>query len=66
MGFFCLAEGKRVMTTRTNNLDYAEIQPTVTIGGKACDISYAGRAPGYPALDQINCSVPAGLSGGPQ
>jgi uncharacterized protein (TIGR03437 family) len=50
-------------TTRTQNLDYAEIQPAVTIGGQACNISYAGRAPGYPALDQINCSVPAGLSG---
>jgi uncharacterized protein (TIGR03437 family) len=50
-------------TTRTNNLDYAEIQPAVSIGGQACNISYAGRAPGYPALDQINCSVPAGLSG---
>jgi uncharacterized protein (TIGR03437 family) len=50
-------------TTRTNNLDYAEIQPAVTMGGQACIISYAGRTPGYPALDQINCSVPAGLSG---
>lgn len=50
-------------TTRTGNLDYARIQPAVTIGGQACNISYAGRAPGYPALDQINCSVPAGLSG---
>jgi uncharacterized protein (TIGR03437 family) len=51
------------MTTRTNNLDYARIQPAVTIGGKACNVSYAGRVPGYPALDQINCSVPAGPSG---
>ena len=50
-------------TTRTNDLDYAEIQPAVTIGGQACNINYAGRAPGYPGLDQINCSVPAGLSG---
>ncbi len=50
-------------TTRTNNLDYAKIQPAVTIGGQACNISYAGRVPGYPALDQINCSVPSGPSG---
>jgi len=50
-------------TTRTGNLDYARLQPAVTIGGRVCDISYAGRVPGYPALDQINCSVPAGLSG---
>lgn len=50
-------------TTRTNGLDYASIQPTVTIGGQACNLTYAGRVPGYPGLDQINCSVPAGLSG---
>jgi len=51
------------LTTRTNNLDFAQIQPAVTIGGQACNITYAGRAPGFPALDQINCSVPGGLSG---
>jgi uncharacterized protein (TIGR03437 family) len=50
-------------TTSTNGLDYARIQPTVTIGGQTCNLSYAGRVPGYPGLDQINCSVPAGLSG---
>ena len=50
-------------TIATNGLDYASIQPTVTIGGQACNLSYAGRVPGYPGLDQINCSVPAGLSG---
>lgn len=50
-------------TTRTGNLDYADIQPALTIGGQACKVSYAGRVPGFPALDQINCSVPAGLSG---
>ena len=50
-------------TTRSGNLDYADIQPAVTIGGQACKVSYAGRAPGFPGLDQINCSVPAGLSG---
>jgi len=50
-------------TTSTNGLDYARIQPAVTIGGQACNVTYAGRVPGYPALDQINCSVPAGVSG---
>jgi uncharacterized protein (TIGR03437 family) len=51
-------------TTSTNGLDYARVQPVVTIGGQTCNLTYAGRVPGYPALDQINCSVPAGLSGG--
>jgi uncharacterized protein (TIGR03437 family) len=50
-------------TTRSSNLDYADIQPAVTIGGQACNVSYAGRVPGFPALDQINCSAPAGVSG---
>ncbi len=50
-------------TTRSGNLDYADIQPAVTIGGQACKVSYAGRVPGFPGLDQINCSVPAGVSG---
>jgi uncharacterized protein (TIGR03437 family) len=51
-------------TTRTNGLDYAAIQPSMTIGGQNCNISYAGRSPGFPALDQINCSIPSGVSGG--
>ena len=36
-------------------------QPVVTVGGKDCAVSYAGPAPGFPGLDQINCVVPAGL-----
>lgn len=49
-------------TTNRGGLEYANQQPTVTIGGKDCAISYAGRAPGYPGLDQINCAVPSGVS----
>jgi uncharacterized protein (TIGR03437 family) len=46
-------------TTNKGGLDYANQQPTVTIGGSDCPVSYAGRAPGYDGLDQINCIVPA-------
>jgi uncharacterized protein (TIGR03437 family) len=46
-------------TTNRGGLDYANQQPTVTIGGQDCPITYAGRAPGYVGLDQINCIVPA-------
>jgi len=46
-------------TTKQNGLDYANQQPTVTIGGQDCPVTYAGRAPGYVGLDQINCIVPA-------
>jgi len=46
-------------TTNRDGLDYANLQPTVTIGGQDCPVTYAGRAPGYAGLDQINCIVPA-------
>ncbi len=46
-------------TTNRGGLDYANLQPTVTIGGQDCPVTYAGRAPGYVGLDQINCIVPA-------
>src|SRR5579864_1493120 len=46
-------------TTNRGGLDYANQQPTVTIGGQDCPVTYAGRAPGYMGLDQINCIVPA-------
>ena len=49
------------VTTNRNGLDYANQQPTVTVGGKDCPVTYAGRAPGYIGLDQINCIIPAGL-----
>jgi len=46
-------------TTNRGGLDYANQQPTVTIGGSDCPVTYAGRAPGFVGLDQINCIVPA-------
>jgi uncharacterized protein (TIGR03437 family) len=49
-------------TTRRDGFDYADQQPVVTIGGADCPVDYAGRAPLYPGLDQINCMVPAGVS----
>jgi len=45
-----------------NGLDYAVQQPTVTVGGMACPVTFAGAAPGYVGLDQINCTIPAGLA----
>ena len=50
-------------TTALNGLDYANQQPTVTIASQDCRVTYAGRAPGFLGLDQINCVVPSGLSG---
>ena len=50
------------LTTPMNGLDYAVQQPTVTVGGVACPVVFAGAAPGFIGLDQINCTVPAGLT----
>jgi uncharacterized protein (TIGR03437 family) len=47
------------LTTPKNGLDYALQQPTVTVGGIACPVVFAGAAPGYMGLDQINCTIPA-------
>lgn len=52
-------------TTNRAGLDVANLQPTVTISGAPCEVSYAGRAPGFEGLDQINCKVPAGLGANP-
>lgn len=35
---------------------------SVTVAGQACNVQYAGVAPGYTALDQINCQIPAGIT----
>jgi uncharacterized protein (TIGR03437 family) len=34
----------------------------VTVGGQPCEISYAGRAPGFVGLDQINCQLALSLA----
>ena len=48
-------------TTRLGGFDVARLQPTVVLGGADCAVTYAGAAPGFPGLDQINCIVPPGL-----
>ncbi len=39
------------------------VTPTVTVGAMNCPVSYAGPAPGFAGLDQINCMLPANLIG---
>jgi len=48
-------------TTLKDGLEYANQQPTVSIDGMDCPVTFAGRAPGFPGVDQINCRVPAGI-----
>jgi uncharacterized protein (TIGR03437 family) len=40
--------------------------PVVKIGGQQVQVSFSGLAPGYPALYQINATVPLGLTGNQQ
>ncbi|HVP46370.1 MAG TPA: alpha/beta fold hydrolase [Bryobacteraceae bacterium] len=51
-------------TQRIGNFDYATTQPTATIGGIAAKVLFAGAAPGYAGLDQINVEVPADVAPG--
>jgi uncharacterized protein (TIGR03437 family) len=53
------------LTVQQNGLDYAQIVPSVSLGGQSCAVSYAGRAPTLEAVDQINCVVPSGVVAGP-
>ena len=39
--------------------------PTVTLVGANCPVTYAGAAPGFTGLDQINCQIPGGLGANP-
>ena len=50
-------------TTERNGLQWANIQPEVTFGGQTCAVTFAGRAPGYPGLDQINCQISLNVQG---
>jgi uncharacterized protein (TIGR03437 family) len=50
-------------TNRQSGLDYAQIQPSVTVGGQNCSSNFAGRAPTLAGVDQINCQIPQGVTG---
>jgi uncharacterized protein (TIGR03437 family) len=48
-------------TALQNGLDYAQLVPSLSLGGQSCAVSYAGRAPTLEGVDQINCVVPPGV-----
>jgi uncharacterized protein (TIGR03437 family) len=47
-------------------LSYTVNPVTLTIGGISTPVAFAGLAPGYPDLYQVNTTVPAGLPSGTQ
>ncbi len=47
------------LSTLIDGFDHANQQPTVTVGGVNCPVTYAGGAPDFLGLDQINCTIPA-------
>jgi uncharacterized protein (TIGR03437 family) len=49
-------------TVQREGLDWAAMQPQVMVGGRPCELLYAGRAPGYIGLDQINCRLAQDLN----
>ena len=41
------------------NITHAAVQtPVVTIGGVPAQVEFAGQAPGFPGVDQINVIIP--------
>ena len=51
-------------TFSSNGLNIAVTAPTAYIGGHLANVTFAGRAPGFQGLDQINVQVPAGVQPG--
>jgi uncharacterized protein (TIGR03437 family) len=49
-------------TGSDSGLDVAILQPTVRVAGVNCPVTFAGAAPGFIGLDQINCTIPAGIA----
>jgi uncharacterized protein (TIGR03437 family) len=54
VALFATGLGKTVLR---GGLQWAVMEPQVSLGGQPCHVTYAGRAPGYPGLDQINCLI---------
>ena len=46
-------------------LSYTDNPVTVTVGGKDAQVLFAGLAPGFVALYQVNVLVPPGITAGP-
>ena len=50
----------------SNPLSNTTTLPTLTVGGQSATVSFAGLAPGYPGLYQLNVQIPTGIAAGTQ
>lgn len=48
-------------TSLSNGLNIAQTTPSVSIGGDQAAVTFAGRAPGFVGLDQINVQIPSSI-----
>jgi minor extracellular serine protease Vpr len=48
----------------TNGVAVADVR--VTLGGLSCDVQFAGMAPGFPGVYQVNFRVPSSAASGLQ
>jgi uncharacterized protein (TIGR03437 family) len=51
-------------TEASGAVQVAKYKPEATVDGIAAKVDWAGRAPGYPGLDQVNIIIPAGVRTG--
>jgi uncharacterized protein (TIGR03437 family) len=58
------AAGDVLSMYTTSLVNGGAIPPQVIVGGRLAQILYFGAAPGYPAYNQINFRVPAGVAPG--
>ncbi len=51
-------------TTSSNGFEVAKRTPAVTVGGAAARVLFAGRAPGFVGLNQVNIEIPIEVNPG--